>query len=1029
MKQLQTLTATFLSCMAISFAQYGGFGAKSKKVLCNMRILFALLLSICFSIIYAEPVTEQQALQKAQKFFKDKRLQTKNVRRASRAGQQQSTAKEDFYIFNVEDNGGFVIVSGDDRTEEILGYSDNGRIDIDSLPDNLRSWLEGYAKQIKSLGNIQTTSHLLRDAKPKVEPLIKSQWGENSFGNAPFSWMLPEKDGKKCVPGCVAIAMAQVMNYHKWPQTETKGISAYTTGSGIYMPELPPICFNWNQILSNYTYLVEGEWGWSPGGRVSYSEEEGNAVSQLMLYCGQAARLNYGVSGTGGGVNSKIMAYYFGYDRNARDISRHSYSNSEWEEIIYNEISSQRPVLYNGQSGQGGAHMFVCDGYDGAGYFHINWGFSGRNDGYFRLSILDDSGEEIHSRGFTMSQGAMIGLQPGDGSEVPEDYVIQRGWGVGGSVNRSSSTEDFELHFHTRFYLTNVIDRNQEILYGERALAFIQPDGSYKYIIAESEGQDEENDYTLWKATFGANWGNGTYKCWICYRIDSNKEWEMLEGTHILINIEDAKVTMGLGSEKEESYIVNDVSFLSPLVEGRRSICKVNVTNTGETSSFGVYLFVNGLRQFRATALIDPGETSDILINYTPNTSGIIDLKIYSNYGGNYCKYTGEFNVFPKDSLDLEDVEIHLNEEMPMVFSFISDDVSYKSVECNIELPEGLSFSDDNPNITKKPDGTYHFSSSIPDNNSNIGELMLRINGIIEGGNYTAKVYDVECVKASGESVFLCPSDANILVYYDPIIVETIGGDLEEKLPENKYCIDNLTIKGKLSGSDLKFLRDLAGVNMWGFRTTNGRLRVLDMSDVQFVASNEEYVYNNANILTPLSISKPENFPNRAFENCVIESIILPRTVSSIGGLAFCRSNLKSITIPNSVNNIGMSAFGNCKKLTEVYCYVKSVPKTTGNIFDGSNLDNATLYVPAGSKASYEVAEHWKEFKEIVEMCEKGDVNGDGVLDASDVVGVVNLMAGQQPEGLDASAADTNGDTLFNIADIIQIVNQILNKE
>ena len=141
------------------------------------KLTFLLISLFAYLTVFAGEVTEQQALQKAQNFFKDKKLQSKNLRRAPRAGQQQSTSQEDYYVFNVENNGGFVIISGDNRTPEVLGYADSGNIDMDNLPPNLKEWLGEYSKQMKVIqtsgNNVRRTAS--RASKVAIEPLVTTK--------------------------------------------------------------------------------------------------------------------------------------------------------------------------------------------------------------------------------------------------------------------------------------------------------------------------------------------------------------------------------------------------------------------------------------------------------------------------------------------------------------------------------------------------------------------------------------------------------------------------------------------------------------------------------------------------------------------------------------------------------------------------------------------------------------------------------------------------------------------------------------
>lgn len=315
------------------------------------------------------------------------------------------------YVFSVSEAGGFVIVSNDDSTLRILGFSDTGTLDLENMPDEQRAWLQGYADEIAwlkqhgdggvppgTLGNTRAGTH----EKEPVAPLVTARWNQR----APYNGLCPEYSaGKQAVTGCVATAMAQVMRYHKWPATATGAIPGYRDGYGVDQMSLEPVTFDWGNMLDSY------------GG--SESAEQNTAVARLMQYCGHAVEMNYGPSS--GASMFKVagaLKNYFGYKETTTYLSRSFYTNDKWEDIIYHELVSHRPVLYGGQS-TGGGHAFVCDGYQyeyGTDFFHINWGWGGKSDEYYVLSVLDPySGQGVGGSsskgGFYFGQEAIIGIQ------------------------------------------------------------------------------------------------------------------------------------------------------------------------------------------------------------------------------------------------------------------------------------------------------------------------------------------------------------------------------------------------------------------------------------------------------------------------------------------------------------------------------------------------------------------------------------------------------------------------------------------
>lgn len=350
------------------------------------RLLIWTFCLTAFLTGYAEKVTEQQALEKAQQFMLGKSFMLPPKARQLK-GQSQVADNNAFYIFNVEDNGGFVIVAGDDRLPSILGYSERGSLNSDSVPCNVRSLLDYYKKVVSSLGTSDNSVRSVRQvSKPEVKPLVTTQWDQG----APYNTYCPELNGSRCITGCVATAMAQVINYNRWPQGMTGSVPGYTTEfAGIEMPPLEPTQFVWDNMTSD-------------------------DVARLMLYCGQSVEMNYGLTDSGAfpQMEPDALVNVFGYSQRAHYVEHASYSEEEWDDLLYNELVEQRPIVFNG-FGAGG-HTFVVHGYRD-GYFYINWGWSGREDGYFLLTgLVTSNGSYIND------QSATIGIQP------PADNIVGR---------------------------------------------------------------------------------------------------------------------------------------------------------------------------------------------------------------------------------------------------------------------------------------------------------------------------------------------------------------------------------------------------------------------------------------------------------------------------------------------------------------------------------------------------------------------------------------------------------------------------
>lgn len=364
------------------------------------KILTILLCYISCQTIHAGQVTEAQALQKAQRFMSGKQLITSPQ---TRGGGQ--TDSQPFYVFNAKDNAGYVIVSGDDRTEEILAFSEQGSLDVENAPENLKWWLGYYERVIKSLGTKSYARRVeSRAAKEDIPYLIKTTWSQT----APYNNDCPEIGTGKCLTGCLATAMAQVMNYWQYPAS-IEEIPAYDPIYdrlfGPSMKALPQTEFNWTALQKDDKADAEFK----------------TEVAKLCLYCGQSVRMGYATDNLGGsraldGIGIVGLVKHFKYDKGTRYIFRGAFSDSAWEDSIYNELKNGRPVIYSGQSeaANGAApygHTFICDGYkevDNVGYFHINWGWgTDPTNAYYLLSLPQVSGYT-----FSEDQSAVIGIQP-----------------------------------------------------------------------------------------------------------------------------------------------------------------------------------------------------------------------------------------------------------------------------------------------------------------------------------------------------------------------------------------------------------------------------------------------------------------------------------------------------------------------------------------------------------------------------------------------------------------------------------------
>lgn len=320
-----------------------------------------------------------------------------------------------YYVFANGEDKGFTIVSGDDRMPEVVGYSAQGTYDPDHLPANYVGFMKAYQETVEALlkGDAQVSGGLAevrqwraeRANSAAVAPLLGGiKWNQG----APYNNMCPLYDGtNRSVTGCVATAMAQVMMYYQYPKELKTTIKAYNTQTyGIQIPEISSgATYDWDNMLPDYS-------------KSDYNSAQADAVAKLMYHCGAAVKMDYGPL-SGANVTPAILATYFGYDADLmKDLTRTVFTLQQWMTLIDNELKAKRPILYSGQASDGG-HEFVCDGSDGKGLYHINWGWGGYQDGYFDLTILQPTkggaGSGSAVDGYNRNCSMIIGIAPDNG--------------------------------------------------------------------------------------------------------------------------------------------------------------------------------------------------------------------------------------------------------------------------------------------------------------------------------------------------------------------------------------------------------------------------------------------------------------------------------------------------------------------------------------------------------------------------------------------------------------------------------------
>jgi hypothetical protein len=379
------------------------------------RITSLAIMSATTLALLAAPLTPEQALRRVHGNSALKMPSKSGTSMKLSFSMQTQKGEPAVYIFDRPASSGYLIVSADDTATPLLGYADSGSFDANNMPPQLEWWLSEYASQIDyaSANGIKNTYAPIANKK-EIAPLVKTKWNQGT----PYNNLCPSVNNIKCPSGCVATAMAQVMKFWNYPEVGTGRVTATlpSGGTGEGFINLAQKPFDWNNMIDSYSGY-------------DYTNEQGNAVATLMQAAGYAAKMNYAPGGSGAlSINAAIsLSKNFKYNPNIQYLQRLYFNTSEWNEIVYNELAAGRPILYGGQSTSVG-HEFVCDGYDGNGYFHFNWGWGGMSDGYFILDALNPNSVGTGGGaggGYNSRQDIIIGIQP---SSVETDvYLTQFG--------------------------------------------------------------------------------------------------------------------------------------------------------------------------------------------------------------------------------------------------------------------------------------------------------------------------------------------------------------------------------------------------------------------------------------------------------------------------------------------------------------------------------------------------------------------------------------------------------------------------
>lgn len=922
--------------------------------------LIAIIATLSTQICHAGPIDSNQALRNAQAFLQKKgiTIQVKGIRRAPSANANQDQAP--YYVFNVGDEGGFVIASGDDRAYPVLAYSDIGSFHTDSLPENVQYMLDFYKAQIKALKETETTVAKPRRSPVKVvEPMLTTKWGQGY----PYNLSCPTNEkGRRCITGCVATAMAQVMYYHRKHSTrqvikDIPGYTDYNDNDGSMTVDTVP-----KGSVIDWEKMEEFEC------TDNYTEEQAKAVANLMFYCGVAEQMSYGtMESFSPGPSPYSFVDYFDYDDDARLEQREYYTDAEWESMVYEELAKGNPIPY-----AGGGHAYVIDGCDADGYVHVNWGWDGEEDGYF---LLSSSGYDSELDGYSEYQHAVFGARPnGSFPHLTTQNIALNG---SATVEGLSSMTTFAVSF--TMTVANLTDTQNSF---EQAIALYK-NGKQKSVVGTTINISNlaANGSKTISVTLDldATLANGVYQLVPLSRASGTDKWRKNFNYDLFltltINNDKARIVVGIPQVEGDIITFADAETKRLCVENwdingdgelsRQEAAKVTSLNGAfrykrYIGSFDEFQYFTGLTKIDKMAFYDSGLTSIII---PPNVVSIGDSAFNDTALRSFTIPASVREIGSKaltNNGHLEDIIVETGntcyDSRDNCHALIETATNTLLTGCkNTIILDGIKAIGENAFA-----GCYNLAAiSIPKSVVFIGASAFSGCSKLQSVNIPEKitsiapsafsncsklqsVYIPEKVTSIGASAFSRCS--NLLSINIPRGVEEIGDYAFGQCSSLTSVTLPKTIR-TLAGSAFAYCENLTSIRV---DAGNPYYDSRDNCNAVMEKTTNKLVLGCSNTIIPQST---KSIGDSAFYGCYLKrTLVIPSKVTSIGNHAFCVcKNIEKIELPEGLKTIGNHAFSSINKLKTMI-----FPSTLTSIGDYAfkDCDNIrSIELPEGLKS------------------------------------------------------------------------------
>lgn len=915
------------------------------------------------------------------------RINNKSGRHLLKKARDEKQA-EAFYLFTDEREKQLLIVSGDERMQRILGYTDRP-LAGNAIPDGLADLLDGYTAQYNALGNAASNAATTpaRSALYKGERLLSTAaWGQW----APFNNLTPQH----YPTGCAATAMAIVMRYHQWPDVGS-GSKTHIWKDSVMTANFGSTHYDWANMPVSYE---------------SYNDAQANAVAVLMRHLGVSVEMYYDAESSGARQTlvPGALQQYFRYGATARLLTASDYDAATWDGMMRKEIDSNRPVIYTGESIQGrGAHGFVLDGYRD-NLFHFNFGWNGSGNGFFAISAITSTDRNFE---FANKQQAVIGITPVKAEKAAPLQLDCEGKYEGFCTTISSlkAGEKQSVHLSALSALSTWRGKLQWNL--------CKADGSIVESLGSNQidmngGSTQAVDFEL---TAKNNAAKGYYLQLMACADGATKWLPVLNalGREVVVQAYDRKVPVVEIVNDTKNATVDCSNAQNKTYNGKPLLGSTYIYKVSFDGNVEKSLDMLSLDGKAYTAHTDGVQlTADTLYI---KAKGYTAEQLVAECSVNVEKPSQLKAAINKATADADAVEAltitgELNNED---LQYLSSLQSLKQIDLeNATTPQGL-FGATFKNFSRLS------SCVLPRSLKQIGSETFA------GCSALQSISLPVCLQATGSKLFSgCQALADI--YAHPSSPDCVAADAFDGLanPGKVTVHVQQGLAGAFQQSSKwsmfqRFTDDLpalpqrftyGGIDYKAIYAGDG-----NFAEVTFPSGNMyagaitipatiayegiEYTvrgFDNTDGMSPfvgnmfvtaLNLElRIDTLRAMQFMGCTsLADLKLPETLRYIGSECFRNCPmLTKITLPASLEALGDNAFCGCQYLTDIYSYAQTPP-------EGSNTDsypfaqcrpqNVTLHVPASSEAAYRATGFWTKFGNVV--ADLPDAPTDAITDAA----------------------------------------------